>query len=371
MKILRSILGVTTLLAATASHGVGQVVAGPHGPVEFVGLRSWNAPDLLEAIQRIDPDQPLHACAATMKSELGFPDAAVFIYIESGTDWSRRYTVIVGIEDSARVRYRTAGTRTIGLPEPWQALKTVAEEDFGTLVLAAEISSVRHDSEKVRESAEIRGLDPAALDTIWRLIDALNGEQDRLLAHELSAHDASWSARAAAVSVLVSFSEDDATWHRLVSDLIDPDGRVQTVAGAVLRGLLGAEENRSVRWESAHEPLMALLDGTNLFAFPIVLELLAATEIAPAFGRHLIRSAPDLLLAYVGAEHEGTRESAIDFLKLVSGEDFGANPEAWSEWLSRPPDSVHRTSAPRPTYFSNPYIRTYSTPCSPLHTPRM
>ena len=29
-----------------------------------------------------------------------------------------------------------------------------------------------------------------------------------------------------------------------------------------------------------------------------------------------------------------------------------------------------RTFALRPAYFSSPYIRTYSTPCSPLHTPR-
>ena len=165
MKILPSILGVMTLLAGTASHGVSQVVTGPQGPVEFVGLQRWNAPDLLEAIQKIAPDQPLHACAATMKSELGFPDAAVFIYPESDTDWSKRYTVIVGVEDSTRVRYRPAGNRTIALPEPWQALKTVAQEDFGTAgSVAAEISDFRHDSEKVRESAEIRGLDPTALD---------------------------------------------------------------------------------------------------------------------------------------------------------------------------------------------------------------
>ena len=134
MKILPSILGVMTLLAGTASHGVSQVVTGLQGPVEFVGLQRWNAPDLLEAIQKIAPDQPLHACAATMKSELGFPDAAVFIYLESDTDWSKRYTVIVGVEDSTRVRYRPAGNRTIALPESWQALTTVAEEDFGTLV---------------------------------------------------------------------------------------------------------------------------------------------------------------------------------------------------------------------------------------------
>lgn len=342
MKILTSILGVMTLVAGTASHGFSQVVTGPHGPVEFVGLQRWNAPDLLEAIQKIAPDQPLHACAATMKSELGFPDAAVFIYPESDTDWSKRYTVIVGVEDSIRVRYRSAGNRTIALPESWQALTTVAEEDFGNLVLATEISDLRHDSAKVRRHAELMGVDPTALDRVWGLIDALNEERDRLLAHELASHDASWSARAAAVSVLANFSEHDTSWHGLVSSLIDPDGRVQTVAAAVLRGLIGAQDIRSVPWESAHEPLMALLDGTNLFAFPTVLELLAATEIGPAFARQLIRGAPDLLLAYAGAEHEETRETAIGFLKFVSGEDFGPSPEAWSEWLSRPPDVAIR-----------------------------
>jgi hypothetical protein len=338
MKIPPNVLGVITFLAATASHADSQVVAGPHGPVEFVGLQRWHAPDLLEAIQEIAPDQPLHACAATMKSELGFPDAAVFIYPESD-DWSKRYTVIVGVEDSTRVRYRATGTRAIDLPKRWQELKSVAEEDFGTLVLAAEISDSRNDAEKVRESAEVRGLDPTALDGIWGLVDALDDEQDRLLAHEVLANDSSWSARATAASVLVNFSAQDGAWHDLVSTLIDPDGRVQTLAGAVLRGLIGVERGRSrpVRWESTQEPLMALLKGTNLFAFPTILELLAATEVRPALARQLIRGAPDLLLGYVGAEHEGTRETAIEFLKFVSGEDFGANPEAWSEWMNLPP----------------------------------
>ncbi|MDE2762320.1 MAG: hypothetical protein OXK74_05950 [Gemmatimonadota bacterium] len=164
-----------------------------------------------------------------MKSELGFPDAAVFIYPESD-DWSKRYTVIIGVEDSTRVRYREAGNRTIDLPEPWQELKSVAEEDFGTLVLAAEISDVRHDAEKARESADIRGLDPTALDGIWGLIDALDHEQDRLLAHEVLAHDSSWSSRAAAASVLGNFSAQDAAWHDLVSTLI-PMGEFRRLPG--------------------------------------------------------------------------------------------------------------------------------------------
>lgn len=47
------------------------------------------------------------------------------------------------------------------------------------------------------------------------------------------------------------------------------------------------------------------------------------------------RENPDLLLAYAGARHEPTRESAIDFLKAVSGEDFGVDVGAWRAWVER------------------------------------
>ena len=119
MAILRSALYVVILLAATASRGVGQALAGPEGPVEFVGLERWSASELLEAIRQITPDQPLHACAAVMRDQLGFADASVHGYVDS-PDYlgSERYTVIIGVEDRARVRYRTAGSGPSTCPSP-------------------------------------------------------------------------------------------------------------------------------------------------------------------------------------------------------------------------------------------------------------
>ena len=70
MSMVRSVSSVMILFGVAASHVGGQVLAGPQGPVEFIGLERWSAPELLEAIQRIDPDQPLHACAITMKSQM-------------------------------------------------------------------------------------------------------------------------------------------------------------------------------------------------------------------------------------------------------------------------------------------------------------
>lgn len=338
MAFLRSIPGVVVLLAVTASPGTGQVLEGPEGPVEFIGLEHWTAQGLFDAIRETAPDQPLAACAATMRFELGFADAGVFGYLESTTSGSERYTVIIGIEDRARVRYRTAGSETIDLPESWQALESVAEDDIGTLGMARELFDLRHDRETARKFAELFDSDLAAIERVWELIAALDGEQDRLLAQRVLANDASWSSRAIAATVLLNFGEDDTAWHDLVSATIDPIGQVSGAAASVLQSLVQMESGRSVQWDAAREPIAAVLDGTNPFAFQEVVRALAATGIEPALGKQLIREAPDLLLAHVGARHESTRESALGLLRAVSGEDFGADPEAWSAWLNGPSD---------------------------------
>lgn len=268
MAALRSILCLAILPTASVSPGVGQVLAGPRGPVESTELERWSAPEL---------------------------------------------------------------------PESWQALKSVVEEDFGLLFVAARMFGSRHDTESVRERAELVGTDPAALEPIWALIEGLGGEQDRRLAHEVLAGDTSWSLRATAAAILVNFSEHDAAWHVLMSTMIDPEQRVRGIAEAVLRGFIGSGKARPVRWDGAWDPLVALFDGTNPSAFPTVLRVLAATEISQELGGPLIHGAPNLLRAYLGAEQEGTRECAVSFLRTLSGEDFGTDPEEWLEWLNRRP----------------------------------
>ena len=339
MAFLRSIPRVAVFLAATASPGIGQVLEGPEGPVEFIGLERWKASALLEAIQETAPDQPLGACSATMKYELGFADAAVFGWVDADSPEDflsgdlERYTVIIGIEDRGRVRYRTPGTESIVLSRSWQALKSVAEDDLRTLQLATGMFHLRDDPESVRERTEVFGLDPNGLRRVWTMIEALDSEPDRLLAHTILARDASWSSRAIAASVLVNFSEHDAAWHDLVSAAIDPEDRVKGSAHGVLEAWIQAGETRPVRWDAAREHLLAVLDGTSPYVFRTVLDVLAATASETTLAKELIREAPDLLLAHVDARHEITRQPAIDLLKAVSGEDFGADPEAWAEWL--------------------------------------
>ena len=98
MKFARAVPGVVLLLAlaATAAPSVAQVIEGPDGPVEFVGLQEWTARELFDAIQELAPDQPFHACAAVMERDLGFAGAAAMSYHTMGSD--EVYTVVVGVE---------------------------------------------------------------------------------------------------------------------------------------------------------------------------------------------------------------------------------------------------------------------------------
>ena len=335
MKTLKALAGMAVLFVASASHGTGQVLPGPNGPVEFIGLQNWDAQELFNTIQELEPDRPFHACAAVMKRQLGFADAAAFLYFTDNLDSidqsSNRYTVVIGVEDSTQVLYRATGNETVVLPETWQDLLAVANEDFNVMPLAATTLHMRYFG---GELAKAMGVDPETLDQVWDLVDRANGDEDLRLAHEVLARDSLWTARAVATLLLGNFIDDDTAWHGLVGSAIDTDGRVNTVAQRALDGL--AQQGRhSVDWSGAHGTLLALFGGTNPFAFEGILEVLVATDIDPEFGQQLVRDRPNLLLAYVGAEHEGTREPAIALLKAVSGEDFGADLDAWTAWINR------------------------------------
>ncbi|MYL05833.1 MAG: hypothetical protein F4012_03170 [Gemmatimonadales bacterium] len=338
MKFARAVPGVVLLLAlaATAAPSVAQVIEGPDGPVEFVGLQEWTARELFDAIQELAPDQPFHACAAVMERDLGFAGAAAMSYHTMGSD--EVYTVVVGVENATRVRPRTIGSDTLILPEVLERLKAIAEENAGLLSMAAQVPHARGDADRTAEVAEWTGVDAEALAEVWSLLDRADRRRDDRLAHELLARDSSWQTREIAAFVLSNFADRDATWHALVLSMTDPVDRVAGMAGGVLRGLTASGPARSVDWTPAEEPLLAIFSGTSPFQFDETLQALVATDIEPGFGRRLERQQPDLLLAYAGAEHRGTRASAIAFLQAISGEDFGTDVEAWAAWIHGQPN---------------------------------
>ncbi|MCY3627475.1 MAG: hypothetical protein OXG88_07540 [Gammaproteobacteria bacterium] len=332
-----SLFCAISLCVNIISPGVAQVLDGPRGPVEFIGLKQWKASELFESIQELDPDKPFHACAAVMKRDLEFPDAAAFVFMKHLEDGSMdMYTVVVGVEDSSGVQYRSPGAETIALPEVWQKMQTATEEDFGTFsaLVQARYQAIEAEApDKAPMLAEYFGANADTVEEVWELMDGTYEVSDHDLALDVLAKDASWSVRAISTMILGYFPENDKSWHGLASSLIDSESYVRSVAERVLKGLVRTDKTNQVQWSEARESLLALFGGTNPFAFNAILESLVATEIDAEFALELVREKPDLLLAYAGAEYEKHRTPALDFLKAISGEDFGRDIEAWGTWI--------------------------------------
>lgn len=343
---LFALLAVTAV-TPLAPPAAAQVLPGPSGPVEFIGLQNWEAEELFEAIQAVDPDRPFHACAAVMRMELGFADAGAFLYRNPPSDqW---YTVVVGVEDSARVRYRSPGNERFALPEAWRKLLDIMDDDWATMAAAAYTLPSRGGFlgflNRAGRQAEEMGADPELYGQLSDLVDDADTDEDRRLIHDVLARDASAEARAVATLLLVNFMDDDASWHALVGSVIDPAPQVSQVAMSMLSSMV-SRRNDFVDWSGARAPLSAILGGTNPFAFMQVLQILVATDIDPGFGQQLVRENPDLLLAYAGAEHEWTRVPALRLLTAVSGEDFGTDIEAWRAWINVITDQSTKRSSP-------------------------
>lgn len=334
---------------STVSQIVAEVLEGPRGPVEFIGLEDWTASELFDAIKETDPDKPFHACAAVMIQTLEFPDAAAHVFFENQEDGSQKlYTVVVGVEDSSQVQYRTAGKESLDLPEAWQELQTRVEESFHTHLAAVQVHYMLAEPDTVKQFAELSeeeakesalevaeffGANGESLDAITSLLNKISDETDHRLALDVLEKDESWSARFVAAIVLAHFPNKNESWHALTDTLIDPAPQVRSVAEKLLNGLLRAEKVVAIDWTNARSTLVALLGGTNAFAFKTILNVLRATEVDSKFAHELVQERPKLLLGFAGAEHEKTRQVALTFLKSISDEDFEQDIKAWQEWI--------------------------------------
>src|SRR5262245_293225 len=97
------------VVLACCLPALAQVVDNPTKKgerIEFIGLKRWKADELLEKYWAKNPGKSIHACAACLKDQFGFGDAAVMNYLNK--DNKGVYTVITLIEpeDAKRVCYR-------------------------------------------------------------------------------------------------------------------------------------------------------------------------------------------------------------------------------------------------------------------------
>jgi hypothetical protein len=324
---------VTVLLLLGANTaGAQTLVETPTATVELIGLRTWTLPMLEDSLHAVDSTISLssHACAAILRSKLGFPDAAVQVYpaVLTGAERDRIVITLLEPADSQLVRYRSPSADTMASRPAWQGPIDLFENASGEFQTAIQTSVFsRHLSPE--DSA---AMTPTA-QQLREFVAQHRTTDDFATAVTTLTEDGNYRNRVVAVLILAGFAAEDSAWWMLTEALRDPDGRVSATAQQIL-GWLTQHEARPVTWAPATSTLRDLLNGTDLFAHNLVMEMLARTDVAPTLAPELLVDGGALVLAKVRARDAASRGVATAFLLQLSGRDFGDDAAAWQEWVS-------------------------------------
>lgn len=308
------------------SPGVAQVPRDQTTVVEILGLRTWTRQMVEDSVARYAPGVSLedHACAVVLRDSVGFADAASIQFSMPGrTSW--RILPVVEPTMKDRVRFRVYSTARPKLEE-WSDIFVILEQHRGAM------NRLQHAEVLLGEPDSIFGdALPEAVLELRRTLRRHDSQQDWELARNALLSDSSYTNRTVAALVLSNFPERDSTFYLLAEGIRATDGGA-AVATMILSALTRGAPRR-VDWGPAREALEALVGGTNLFAYPRVLDALTATEIDSALGRELAKINSVLLLDHVGAKNPMTPPPAHRFLVHISGRDLGRDAAAWEEWL--------------------------------------
>jgi hypothetical protein len=308
------------------------VVHKPGATVEVLGLRHWTPAMIQDTMDVRAPGESLtsHACAATLKGKLGFPEAIAVRF--RGDSATNVLVALIEPQDSALVKKRVIVEDTTRSLAPWAPLVTLARTQPGVLQMA------------VLAHVQARGVglapvvpasiasDSAAVREVWAYLDAHRSGAEAAAAQRVLRTSPNVYDRIAAVAVLASFDHEDATWHALVGALLDPQDRVRILASALSRSFTLALPRR-VDWRPAAAELHAVLNGSALFALHEVLDMLVATGVERELAAPLLKGGGHAVVMYAGSEKGWARGPAYRFLRAVSGQDLGGTPANWRAWI--------------------------------------
>jgi hypothetical protein len=322
---LRAFILIILILVLGTANALSQVVGTSNGKVEFIGLEKWHPKMIQEKLGYDSPDS-FHFCAADLKDKLKFADASVVVDREDG----KKYTIITVVEpDRAQaIRYQHSPTGSVPVPDQWRDLIQLVEQkrvlngllDYGsTLKNAINIDKPLISGEET---------------TWWKLLQQRKSKEDFQVAIKVLAEDKEFQKRVAAAIILTNFADNDAAWLALMAGVRNENNFVNT---ACMQSLITLTKYvpRQVDWSSASSGIYHILNGTNLFALPHVIETLLKTKISPKLAKTLLKNnGGRMLLAYLRAKHEREKSLAHRLLAQLSGKDFGFDDQRWSAWIS-------------------------------------
>jgi hypothetical protein len=339
MKTPRFALVIASLILAAPAYG--QVVETEDGLVQIAGLFRRTPQDIERLIQEKSPGTNLSsgACAAVLEYELGFPDAAVIRHgrmilggLDSMPEAPITLLLLVEPEDAERVRHLPAPPDSMGPVPEWS-------EQYARYPMGGLSYAIRKRLQRPGSRWEI--FPEGMPDTMRVLADrgaeflaAHVTEEDRLRAMEVIRSDRDWINRSIAAAVLTNFPEEDSSWWAITQVIrgIGSHDYSGTEGIMALQGL-GIAHARPVDWAPAAETLRAIMDGTNLFAVAPLMQALTMTHISPELAEGVIGDGR-YVLAYLNSPNRSIRLQAEQFLRQISGQDYGDDVERWEEWIA-------------------------------------
>jgi hypothetical protein len=327
-------------LLMLAPPAFAQVVETEDGLVQIEGLLRRTPQEIERLIQEKSPGTNLSsgACAAVLKHELGFPDAAVIRHdrIEGLPDSLQgppiTLLLLVEPEDAERVRYLPVPSDSTGVVQEWR--EQYERYPMGGLAYAIQKHVGYPDGRSVSLPEGMPDTFRVLMDRGAEFLQAHATEEDRLRALEVIRSDRDWINRSIAAAVLTSFPEEDSTWWAL-TDVIRATGPrdFSGTEGIMALQSLGITHSRPMDWRPATETLRAIFDGTNLFAVAPLMQVLTRTEISPLLAKDVLGDGR-YVLAYMRSPHRSLRAQAQQFLRQISGQDYGDDVQRWEEWVA-------------------------------------
>lgn len=308
-----------------------QIIKSENDKIEFIGLENWTIQMIKDSSAIHAPNRAVGSCAIDLIS-IGFADACVEKYFEDG----QYYTVVTILEPQYKdyVCYKSNFTDTLFNILEWEKGVTLFKKhpmEFQYSVINyGYILTNQIDSTKVKLPDWI---DNSIIEEFWEFFKYHNKIEDKELALWILNNDGNYKNRIIATALLANFYSNNLTWWTLVDALRDNNPKVSTTAKQVLMALSNNIE-KNINWHPVLHSIRHLLDGTNLFSFKTALKVLTKTNISPELSREIFKNGGKLILAYLKANHNEERDTAYNFLKTISGEDFGYDSKKWLNWIN-------------------------------------
>ena len=312
-----------------------QVFETERGKIEILGLKNWDAQKLLDTMKALNPNKPIHACAGEMKHNFGFAEVSSMFYIEDFNNLSSMYSVVTIIEnnDNSKIKYIEKPTDSLSLLPQYTKCYSIIEKNPMIFFVGVQTYYL-YKANKIDSLNKVLTNYRLKLNTVrpfWDFILSQNDVKDMNLALWILKNDSNKKNRKIALAILLNFSEYDSVWWTLMNLQRYVEQKFSIPAIEVLRAL--NKNPRKINWAPAINSIKYILNGTNLFAFQNSLDVLTNTQISSDLSGVILKNSSDLILTYLNAKHDKTREVATKFIQQISGDNKLTNAELCKKWL--------------------------------------